>query len=327
MVKRMALIVGAILVIGIGALYFVAVPDIPVAELDQRYGGPPSQFLTLPSGTRVHFRDRPGPAGVPTIVLLHGSNASLHTWEPWAAQFAGKLRVVSVDLPAHGLTGATIEDDYSLDGMVRFVDSFTRALGLSEPFVLAGNSMGGNVAWRFTLAHPDRVAKLVLVDSGGVVVPGPERPTPLVFRIARTPVLREILRVVTPRSFFESGLRDVFYDKSFVNAEMIDRYWQLNLRPGSRAANLARFSRPTDVEAAKRLGEIKQPTLILWGREDTRIPVAAADVFKAALPNAKLIIYDHCGHLPMEEVAAQSADDVLGFVGKEPLTTGMTESK
>jgi pimeloyl-ACP methyl ester carboxylesterase len=328
MFKRIALIVLAVLVVAAGVgLYAAAVPDVPAVELDARYGGPPSQFVTLPGGTRAHFRDRPGPAGAPTIVLLHGSNASLHTWEPWAAEFAGKLRVISVDLPGHGLTGATVEDDYAIEGMVEFVDSFTRAIGLSEPFVLAGNSMGGNVAWRFTLRHPERVAKLVLVDAGGVAIPGPERPMPLAFRLARTPVVRELLRFVTPRSLFESGLRDAFYDPSLVTPEMIDRYWQLNLRPGTRAANVARFSRAGGTRFASRLKEIKQPTLVLWGSDDKVISVAAADVFESALPNAKVIIYEHCGHLPMEEVAKQSAADVLAFVGAKHVTTGMTEGE
>jgi pimeloyl-ACP methyl ester carboxylesterase len=328
MFKRIVVIVFAVLVLAAGAaLYAAAVPDMPAAVLDARYGGPPSQFVTLPGGTRAHFRDRPGPAGAPAIVLLHGSNASLHTWEPWATEFAGKLRVISVDLPGHGLTGATVEGDYAIEGIVEFVDSFIHAIGLSEPFILAGNSMGGNVAWRFTLIHPERVAKLILIDSGGVAIPGPERPMPLAFRLARTPVVRELLRFVTPRSLFESGLRDAFYDTSLVTPEMIDRYWQLNLRPGTRAANLDRFSRTNGTRFANRLKEIKQPTLILWGSEDKVISVAAADVFESALSNAKLIIYEHCGHLPMEEVAKQSAADVLAFVGGKPVTTGMTEGK
>ena len=315
MLRRILIAFAILLVLcGVG-LFLAAVPDVPAAELDQRYGTPPSAFLILPSGTRAHYRDRTGPPGAPVVVLVHGSNASLHTWEPWVERLSGHVRIVSVDLPGHGLTGATVEQDYTIAGMAAFLDAFTKALGLDQPFVLAGNSMGGNVAWRFALAHPDRVAKLVLVDAGGVVVPGTDAPVPLAFRIARTPGLREIARFVTPRSLFDSGLHDAFYDPALVTPAMVDRYWELNRRPGTRAANVARFSLPFDVEPANHLGELKLPVLILWGRQDKIVSVHSADVFKAALPQAELKIYDQCGHLPMEEKPDQSAADLLAFIG------------
>jgi pimeloyl-ACP methyl ester carboxylesterase len=313
---RKIVIVVLVLAAGLGAaLYFAAVPDVPAAELDRRYATPPSQFLTLPSGTRVHYRDRPGPDGAPVIVLVHGSNASLFTWEPWAGLMAGRVRVVSVDLPGHGLTGATVEQDYSIDGMAGFLDAFTRKLGLTQPFVLAGNSMGGSVAWRFALAHPDRVSKLVLVDAAGAVAPGVDGPVPPAFKIARTPILRNLVRFVTPRSLIESGLHSAFYDQSLVTPAMIDQYWEFNRRAGTRETTAIRFALPYEAEPATHLGDLKMPVLILWGREDKLIPVHSAEVFKAALPQAQLIIYDHCGHIPMEERADRSAADVLAFVG------------
>ncbi|MGB8841626.1 MAG: alpha/beta fold hydrolase [Aliidongia sp.] len=313
---RKILIALLVLTLGAGvALYAVAVPDVPAAELDQRYGAPPSQFLTLPSGTRVHYRDRAGPDGAPVIVLVHGSNASLHTWEPWAAQFAGKLRVVSVDLPGHGLTGATVEQDYSIAGMAGFLDAFVTKLGLTQPFLLAGNSMGGAVAWRYALVHPERVAKLILVDAGGAVAPGVDGPIPPAFRIARTPILRNLVGFVTPRSLIESGLRSAFYDQALVTPEMIDRYWALNRRVGTRDTTAIRFALPYEPEPATHLGDLKMPVLILWGREDKLIPVHSAELFQAALPQAQLIIYDQCGHIPMEERAERSAADVLAFAG------------
>ena len=315
MLRRILIAFAILLVLGAGGLYLAAVPDVPAAELDQIYGTPPSAFLTLPGGTRAHYRDRAGSPGAPVVVLVHGSNASLHTWEPWIERLSGHVRVVSVDLPGHGLTGATVEQDYTIAGMVAFLDAFTKTLGLDRPLVLVGNSMGGNVAWRFALAHPDRVDKLVLVDAGGVVTPGTDAPVPLAFRIARTPGLREIARFVTPRSLFDSGLHDAFYDPALVTPAMVDRYWELNRRPGTRAANVARFSLPFDVEPASHLGELKLPVLILWGREDKIVSVHSADVFKAALPQAELKIYDQCGHLPMEEKPDQSAADLLAFIG------------
>jgi pimeloyl-ACP methyl ester carboxylesterase len=299
-------------------LLFFSTPEIPAATLAAKYGQPHSQFLELPGGTVAHYRDYAAATGdrdAPVLVLLHGSNASLHTWEPWAQRLRPTMRVITVDPPGHGLTGTTVEGDYSTEGMVSFVDSFTRTLGLERSFVLAGNSMGGNVAWRFTLAHPDRVSKLVLVDAGGVTVPGINMTPPIGFRLARNRFAAPILRHFAPRAIFEKTLQAAFYDKSMVTPEMIDRYWELNRRTGTPEATFARFRLPlSDPAMMDRLHEIAVPTLILWGREDTLIPVRHAGVFAEKLPHATVIIYDHCGHIPMEEKADQSANDVRALL-------------
>jgi len=315
------IIVGLVIAaaVGIGVLLlFFSTPEVPAATLIARYGQPPSQFLKLPGGTVAHYRDYAAASGnkdAPVLVLLHGSNASLHTWEPWAHRLQPTMRVVSVDLPGHGLTGATVEGDYSTEGMVAFVDSFSRTLGIDRRFVLAGNSMGGNVAWRFTLAHPDRISKLILVDAGGVTVPGLDMTPPIGFRLARNPIATPILRHFAPRAILEKTLQAAFYDKSQVSPEMIDRYWELNRRPGTADATFARFRLPPlDSAAMARLPEIEVPTLILWGRQDALLPVRLSSVFADKLPHATLIIYDHCGHIPMEEMADRSADDVRTFV-------------
>jgi pimeloyl-ACP methyl ester carboxylesterase len=319
-------IIGLVLVLAVGLgvlLLFFSTPEVPAATLAAKYGQPPSQVLKLPGGTVAHYRDYPAANSakpVPILVLLHGSNASLHTWEPWAQRLRPFMRVVSVDLPGHGLTGATVEGDYSTEGMVAFVDSFTRALGIDRPFALAGNSMGGNVAWRFTLAHPDRVSELVLVDAAGITLPGVSMTPPIGFRLARNRFAAPILRHFAPRAIFEKTLQAAFYDKSMVTPEMVDRYWELNRRTGTPEATFARFRLPlTNPGMMDRLHEITVPTLILWGREDALIPVAHAQAFAERLPNAVVIIYDHCGHIPMEEVADRSAADLQVFMRSPPI--------
>jgi pimeloyl-ACP methyl ester carboxylesterase len=309
----------AIILVGIGVLLlFFSTPEVPAATLLAKYGQSPSQFLKLPSGTVAHYRDyRPAAVNkdAPVLVLLHGSNASLHTWEPWAQRLQSTIRVVSVDLPGHGLTGATVEGDYSIEGMVAFVDAFTRTLGIDRPFALAGNSMGGHVAWRFALAHPDRISKLVLVDAAGVIVPGVDMTPPMAFRLARSQLAQPILRHFAPRSLFAGSLETAFYNKSLVTPEMIDRYWELNRRPGTPAATFARFRLPGYSPAMMdRLHEITVPTLVLWGQEDALIPVSFSGVYAEKMPHARVIIYEHCGHIPMEEVADRSAADVRAFI-------------
>lgn len=316
---RIAGAIIALIAVGLAILLlFFATPTVPEETLRAMYAQAPSQFLKLPSGTSVHFRDyAPADANkdAPVIVLLHGSNASLHTWEPWAQRLRATMRVVTVDLPGHGLTGTTVENDYSIDGMVAFVDAFTRTLGLDRPFVLAGNSMGGHIAWRFALAHPDRVSRLVLVDAGGVPPPDMNPPMPLAFRLAGNPITAVLVRRIAPRSLFESTLKKAFYDQALVTPEMVDRYWELNRREGTPAATIARFRLPRyDPAAIARLKEIKAPTLVLWGRQDGLISAPVARKFGELVPQAKIIVYDHCGHLPMEELPDRSAADVRAFV-------------
>ena len=304
--------------LAVGAVFVFPTPEAPEAMLRAKYGQPPSQFLKLPGGTLAHYRDYApgnGDASAPVLVMLHGSNASLHTWEPWVQRLRPTMRVVTVDLPGHGLTGATVEGDYSPDGMAAFVETFTRALGIERPFVLVGSSMGGHVAWRYTVAHPERVAKLVLVDASGVQLPGPEPPAPMAFRLARNRLTAPLVRRMAPRRMFAATIPRAFYNKSLVTPEMIDRYWELNRRKGTPAATIARFALPRVDEAmVARLGEIKAPTLVLWGREDELLPLGFADFFVSRIPQAKKIVYEHCGHLPMEEVPDRSAADVRAFV-------------
>jgi pimeloyl-ACP methyl ester carboxylesterase len=301
----------AIVAVLAGAFWYFSTPDIPRATLEAKYATPPSAFLKLSDGTRVHYRDR-GPKEAPTLVLLHGSNASFLTWEPWAKSLSDTYRVVSVDLPGHGLTGAVPNKDYSQEGMVAFTLAFADALRLQR-FALAGNSMGGGVAARFAEEHPDRLTALILVDAAGMPVRQGDR-VPLAFRIARMPVLNQLVLHVTPRSLASEGLNDAIVHKEILNDAMIDSYWEFARMEGTREATLERFSSPWDTYVRDHIRAITMPTLILWGEQDHLIPVEAGREFRKAIPGSKLIVYPKTGHIPMEEVAAQSAADVRAFL-------------
>jgi pimeloyl-ACP methyl ester carboxylesterase len=295
---------------------FLADPDVPREALIQKYGQAPSQFTELPSGASAHFRDQ-GNRDAPAVILLHGSNASLHTWEPWVREFGAQLRVITVDLPGHGLTGPTPQGDYTLDGMGAFVDEFATQMGLTT-FALAGSSMGGGVAVKYAQAKPWRVTALILVDSAGIALPGME--PPIGVRIATTPILKEITRVFPTRNLYETALKASFYDPALVTKEMVDRYWELNRGPGVRDATRKRFATPwPDLVAEAQRIESALPamttrTLILWGREDKLVPVAAGNVFRDKIPGAQLIVYDKVGHIPQEEIPAKSALDAAAFL-------------
>ena len=308
---------------GIGVLVLLALVVMAVSivrfdktkeELVPKYALAPSQFVELASGAFAHVRDQGNPEG-PVFVLIHGSNASLHTWEPWVAQLRDKYRIVTMDMPGHGLTGAVPGDDYSRSGMVTFTHDVLGKLGLSH-YAIGGNSMGGGVAAQYAEDYPDEITALILVDAAGLPrQANPDEKVPLAFRLARMPIINHIMLYVSPRQMFAEGVRKVFVDQSRVTEAMIDRYYDLNLYEGNRYATMLRFQLPFDDDKlVARLGEIKVPTLILWGDKDGLIPVANAQEFGRRIAGSKVVIYPDVGHIPMEEVAEKSAADVDDFL-------------
>ncbi|MBI3347287.1 MAG: alpha/beta fold hydrolase [Burkholderiales bacterium] len=271
-------------------------PDRSLESLVPRWAPPPSDFIEL-DGQLVHYRDQ-GPSSDPLpLVLIHGTSASLHTWEGWVAGLSATRRVISFDLPGFGLTGPNAGGDYTDARYVAFVRSLLVRLGVGRAIV-AGNSLGGEIAWQLALADPARVAGLVLVDAAGHKFE-PES-LPLGFRIARIPVLREPMRWVLPRRAIEDSVRDVYGDPARVTAALVDRYYELALREGNRVALMQRMDQlaPGPVE---RLPEIKVPTLILWGGKDRLIPLRWGEAFHQAIPGSRLVVFTKLGHVPQEE--------------------------
>lgn len=307
---------GLVALFGALALAFVQI-DIPGADLEKVWANKSSKFAVLPSGLRVHYRDQGNPGG-PVLLLLHGSNASLHTWEPWAQRLGDRFRVVSVDLPGHGLTGPSPTDDYTPRAMVAFIDEFREALKLDRVH-LGGNSYGGFLAWRYTLAHPERVDHLVLVDSAGFF----RGSLPFPFQLARIPVVNKVMLYVSPRVLVKASLEQVIPHHERITAEMIDRYHQLMLREGNRRATVLRLNAPLDFGADKaQLAAIHAPTLILWGSKDPWIPLEHARLFHDAIPGSTLRVYEGMGHVPMEEAPDETAADVRAFLSQDAKAPG-----
>jgi len=273
-------------------------PDRPVAELEARWAQPPSMFIDV-AGMRVHLRDEGIRDHAVPIVLLHGTSASLHTWDGWAAALAAERRVIRFDLPGFGLTGPAPDGDYRIERYVEFVTGMLDALGI-EQCVLAGNSFGGAVAWQTALAlPPGSVPKLVLVDAAGY--PLVSESVPIAFRIARVPVLSSLMAVTLPRRLVESSVRNVYGDPDRITPELVDRYYEISLREGNRTALVERFAQAPHGQHADRIGEIQVPTLILWGGRDRLIPPEHGKLFNRDIAGSKLVLFPGLGHVPHEE--------------------------
>ena len=301
-----------LVLVAVAVVFMVAnrVPDRTVEELKARWAPPPSQFVQI-AGMNIHLRDE-GPSNDQTpIVLLHGTSASLHTWDGWVQALKDSHRVIRYDMPAFGLTGPSPDGNYTIENYVRVVIAVLDKLNVRR-CVLAGNSLGGYVAWATAVLYPERVDRLVLVDASGY--PYKSQSVPIGFKIARTPVLNSLMKDVLPRSMVENSVRNVYGNPSRVTPELVDRYFELTTRAGNRKALAERFRQTQPGPLVERIPELRIPTLILWGGRDRLIPPELGDRFHKEITGSKLVRFEDLGHVPQEEDPARTVAALKEFL-------------
>ena len=275
--------------------------DISVEDLKNEFTNEHSQFIEIDE-VNVHYRDEG--EGFP-IVLIHGTAASLHTWDAWTDELKKTNRVIRMDLPAFGITGPNKNADYSIEAYTTFLHSFLEKLKL-EKFHLAGNSLGGHIAWNYTADYPSKVEKLILVDASGLPT---NKSQPAIFKMAKTPILNSLFLYITPRFLIKKNIEEVYEDDSKITDELINRYHKMALRVGNRKAFIDRaktdFKLDTQVNLEK-LKSIQTPTLLIWGAKDLWIPLANGIRMNEILVNSKLEVLENSGHVPMEENPRES---------------------
>ena len=282
--------------------------DIDLNELKDKYAYPSSSFISI-DGINVHYRDvGKGEA----ILLIHGTGASLHTWEKWIDILSPGYRVISFDLPGFGLTGPDPNHNYQISRYTAILDSLMVKLKV-DSFHIAGNSLGGLVAWRYTSQFPQKILTLNLIDAAGLPQLG--KKPPFIFQLAKLPVLSTLMQKVTPKSIIENSMLDVYKNDHLVTEKLIDRYFELSLREGNRTAFVKRMSQLNEKLDINDLKKITAPVLIQWGKDDRWIPLAKGYEFKKIIPKAELKIYDS-GHVPMEENPMETVEDYMIFLKK-----------
>ncbi|HET9208473.1 MAG TPA: alpha/beta fold hydrolase [Burkholderiaceae bacterium] len=315
-------VVGLLMMASALALALSRAPDRSVQSLVARWAPPPSQFIDL-HGQLVHLRDE-GPRDAPPLVLVHGTSASLHTWEGWSAALRAQRRVITFDLPGFGLTGPFSGRyaawGYSGDELARFVLELLDELKV-ERFAIGGNSLGGEVAWRVASLAPQRVQRLVLVDAAGYELHSES--VPIGFRIASLPGVNRVFEWLLPRGMVEASVREVYGEPSRVTPSLVDRYFETTLREGNRRALLQRFqAQAIDLQSVPahvaRLRALQVPTLLIWGARDRLIPPALGERFKRDIAGSRLVVLDGLGHVPQEEDAAASVAPVKAFLSGAP---------
>ncbi|HYE45784.1 MAG TPA: alpha/beta hydrolase [Caulobacter sp.] len=312
-------LVALILVVGTIGWLSLRRPDIPWATLEARYANPESQWVDLPGGLKVHYRDQGNPAG-PVLVMVHGFAANLETWEPWVRRLGKDYRIVSLDLPGFGLTRAPNGYRLTDTAFDDTVEGVADHLKLGK-FAIVGNSMGGAVAWRYALRHPDRLDGLVLVNAAGWPEKAAQEGSPIIFRILANPIGRALLRDLDSSHLTRQGLRSAFEPTPDMATDaMVARYVEMARAPGHRDIILGMMSGPDGrvFATSERLSKIAVPTLVIHGDTDRLIDVSAADKFGKAIPGAKVIVYEKVGHIPMEQIADRSAADLDAWLKARP---------
>ncbi|MDA9661208.1 alpha/beta hydrolase [Gammaproteobacteria bacterium] len=301
------------------AVYSGTYLDIPRDKLEAKYASGASKFLDLKNGSRIHYRDE-GDLYKPAIILLHGFNGSLFNFERMVPLLSKEFRLISIDLPGFGLTGAVPSMDYSTQDSILVINELTSYLGM-EKFSIAGNSMGGGIAWRYALENPEKTQSLVLLASSGIYsseerlqIEESERESPLVWKLMRSNFVSYFLSLYTPKFFATQGLKTSVYDPNLATEEIANQFHELTLMQGSREAILSRFSKQNyNDEKPDILKKIQAPTLIIHGREDNIISFKSSINLDQYIQNSQLVIYPKIGHLPMYETPARVADDIKKF--------------
>lgn len=293
--KGLGIILVSLLVLILAFVGLNWAPDVPVEQLKAKWAPAPSVFVEV-DGLQVHVRDQ-GRADKGTLVLLHGTSASLHTWEGWVAEL-GDYRVVSLDLPGFGLSEAFSDGDFTLANYSQFLAKVFARLNIAQAHV-AGNSFGGQLAWQFAVDHPEKVGALILVDASGY--PRQSTSVPLGFKLAGINALRPVMANLMPRSLIESSVRNVYGDPEKVSPALVDRYYDLALREGNRAALRQRFAQYDLGVNPEQIKTIKASTLIIWGLRDGLINPANAELFHRDIQGSELKVFSHLGHVPQEE--------------------------
>jgi pimeloyl-ACP methyl ester carboxylesterase len=310
--KVLGIIVGILVVLLAAAWLKLRGPDIPYETLEAKYTDSASRFVDLPGGFHVHYQDE-GAAALPLLVLLHGFGDSYTGWDGWVHALSGKFHVISLDFPGHGLTRAPEGYQLTGEGLADLLDAFADQLKLPK-FAVAGNSMGGGVAWQFAVRHPQRINALVLVDAAGFPNEKPPGETPLAFKILRYAIGRAFLRNIDNRPLIDQGLKTDVYDKSVITPAFVDRWAEFQRAPGHRAILMSLNPGAFATASAAALHDINVPTLILHGESDPLIELASARKFAAAIPGSKLVTYPQVGHLPQIEIPDRSTGDVADFL-------------
>ena len=255
-------------------------------------------------GQKIHYLEA---GSGPVVILLHGLGGSAGNWAATTPVLAAKFHVYVPDQIGFGASDKP-QINYRVGTLVDFLDGFCKKLSITKASVV-GNSLGGWTAVDFTLAHPEKVEKLVLVDSAGYSLDHNGAPKPP----------REMLQALNPSTVAQAkqvmGL--ILANKSMITDQFAEGFFAQHMRTGD-GYTIDKFIdsilRGDDVVDGK-LSAVKVPTLIVWGKQDLLVPLAAGQWFSQDIAGSELVTLDGCGHVPQMECAGKFNGVLAKFLG------------
>ena len=321
LIKKITKIAGiSILIILFISIYNSVYFDIPKNEIISKHAKGASDFLELADGSKIHFRDE-GNKDDKALLLVHGFNGSLFNYEPLVPYLSDNYRMISLDLPAHGLTGAVESDLYSHKAYQIVIEEVVEILEVDK-FYFVGHSMGGMIAWRYALDNLDQLNGLIIIGSAFF---GNEQEfedfqtinaPPLAFELIESKFFIRLLEFITPRILVKEGISQSVYDQSIVTDELIDQFHDIILMEGTRVSigKLAEVHEDDFIADPFDLRKITIPSLIIHGEEDNLVNIRFIDHFIEQIPNSKLISYPKTGHMIPMEVPLELSEDIREFI-------------
>jgi len=269
-------------------------------------------YVQLSAGV-THY-ELGNPSANETVVLVHGFSVPYYIYDPtFYFLTENGFRVLRYDLFGRGFSDRP-DATYDSDFYVRQLKDLLQALGLTQPVSLAGLSMGGSISATFTVRHPDRVKKLVLIDPSGGRTLGISR----ILKVVAAPGIGEfLLNVAGNGRIMQTVFADIF-DKRHVE-HFLNRYMVQVQYKGFRSAILSTVRNhviDSCINTYQQVGSLHKPVLLIWGRNDNTVPLSHSDDLRAAMPDLEFHIFEDCTHIPHYEKPEETNPILLAFLRK-----------
>ena len=272
-------------------------------------------------GCSINYVDL-GAGDQPDAILIHGLGGNWQNWLETIPRLAKDRRVVALDLPGFGESSISSGDQISISGYGEIVVEFAKAVGIAEPADVIGNSMGGFISAEIGISHPDFARRIVLCSAAGISITNLKRqPVLTSARIAAAVTNLTLARAEEMAK--RPGLRHIAMAYVFRHPSRIapDLAYQVIMGAG-KPAFIDALDALTDYDFRDRLDRVEVPVLLVWGEDDNLVPVKDADEFERLMPNARKVVLDDTGHVPMLERPSAFNDLVVEFLAEPELGGG-----
>lgn len=267
-------------------------------------------WFTEVNGVRVHYHEA-GAENAPAVMLIHGFAASNFVWSEVLLPMArARFRIVAPDLLGFGFSEKPRDGEYTIEAQARLIIGLMDKLGI-ERAALVGSSYGAAIAATCALDYPERVERLVMV---GAVI-NDEAKHQALLRLASAPLVGDVVAplLLGSRAVVRRRWKRIYAKGAEFNEEKFEAR-HLPMRTSNMHRATLRTLRCWNAARIERLAHlIKHPTLLVWGEDDRDTPLRHGKYLRSVMPNARLIVFRHCGHLPQEEFPQEFTEVVTEF--------------